>query len=565
MHAFIEISLILAIALAVAWVMQLLRQPLILGHIITGIVVGPFALDILRSVDALALFSHIGIAALLFIVGLGLNPSVVREVGRVSVYAGLGQVLFTAVAGFFLAWFFGFDPVSALYIGIALTFASTIIVFKILSDKQDSLKLYGKITTGILLVQDMIATAILVLLSAFGREMTFGAPFALLLIKGLLAIALLMMVSRYILPLLARTFARSQEFLFLFAVTWGLGIASLLQWLGFTIEVGALAAGISLARSPYLYAMRSKMKDLRDFFIVWFFVLVGAQIMWTNASQLWVPTVVLSLFVLIGNPLILMIIMGALGYNRRISFLTGLTMSQISEFSLVLMTLGYGLGHIGNDAVTIVTLVGLITIVISSFMMLHAEKMLKVLYPLLGIFERRRPQSDRGKRESFEMFLFGCHRLGLDFLPYIQKSGLSYLVVDFDPHMIDRLQRQGVSCRYGDASDHAFLEDFDFRHTKLAVITIPEEQITMSLIGRIRKANRQAIIIATAHRVSEARRYYDQGATYVIMPHYLGGNYASLLIGKYGLDADRFKSERAQHLQHLKERPESEPNLYGDT
>lgn len=552
----------MVIATAIALVMHVLRQPLILGHILTGIIAGPFLFNIIESQAELELFSRIGIAALLFIVGLGLNPGVIKEVGKVSVYAGVGQVLFTSIFGFFIAYAFGFGLIPSIYIAIALTFSSTIIVLKILSDKQDIKKLYGKISTGILLVQDLIATVILVVLASIGSQEAASGQLMWLVIKGVIAVGVLVFVSRFILPVLARAFSQSQEFLFLFAIAWGLGLASLFQVLGFSVEIGALAAGMALAASPYQYEISSKMKLLRDFFIVAFFVLLGAHLSFMDVSRYLTPTIVLSLFVLVGNPIIMMVIMGWLGYNRRVSFLTGLTVAQISEFSLVLIILGRQLGHVGDEVVAVVTFVGLITIAISSYFMLWSDPILRVLNPVLKIFERDQLLVDKRKPEIYDAMLFGCHRLGLDFLPHLKRSRLDFLVIDFDPHMIEGLEKKRIPCRYGDASDNGFLEEFDLKKVKLAIITIPDGAAVANLISKIHTANRHSIVIATAHTVSEATGYYRLGASYVIMPHYLGGNYASLLIGKYGLDARRFKNEREKHVRHLNKRKDLAAGLY---
>lgn len=554
MESFVEVSLILGIATVVAWIMQILRQPLILGHVITGILAGPVLLGIIKSQHELELFSKIGIAALLFIVGLSLHPKVAREVGKISVYAGVGQVVFTAVSGFFIARGFGFDALSSIYIAVALTFSSTIIIMKLLSDKRDLGKLYGKISIGILLVQDLIATVVLILLSTLGRGGNAGGEIGVTLLKGVLVGAVLWFVAKYVLPSLTRAFAASQEFLFLFAVAWGLGIASLFQALGFSVEIGALAAGLTLASSPYQYEISAKMKLIRDFFIVIFFILLGAQLTFLDFDRLWVPTLVLSLFVLVGNPLILLAIMGMMGYSKRTSFLTGLTVAQISEFSLVMVILGLELGHVGRDVVSLVTFVGLITISISSYMIMGADKLFDALKPMLGLFERKRPKSDRERRKSYQILLIGCHRLGRDFLPYLLDSGKTFLVVDFDPMVIDELTRRDISCRYGDAEDNEFFDELDLSKTEMLISTLPDPEANEFVVQKIRSVNKKAVVIVTGHTVEQALFLYDAGASYVILPHFLGGNYASLLVGKYGTDIRRFDQERGKHIRHLRAR-----------
>jgi len=554
METFIEVSVILGIATLIAWVMQLLRQPLILGHILTGIIAGPLLFNVVKSSDLLDIFSKIGITALLFIVGLSLNPRMLREVGKVSVYAGIGQVVFTVLFGFLITYSFGFSWVASLYIAVALTFSSTIIVMKLLSDRGDLGKLYGKISVGFLLVQDLIATAILIGIATMGKGTNAGTEIMWTLGKGAIIVAILYVVARYILPALTKSFAQSQEFLLLFSIAWGMGLAALFQWFGFSIEVGALAAGVTLASSPYHYEISAKMKLLRDFFIVIFFILLGARLSFVNISHLLLPTIVLSLFVLIGNPLILLFILGRLGYSRRTAFMAGLTVAQISEFSLVLIILAGELGHVGLDVVSLVIFVGLITISISSYMLIGADALYAPLKDVLGIFEKKKTHPERGRKEIYDVLLFGCHRLGQDFLPYLRKSKNRYLVIDFDPRVIDGLEARGYACRYGDAEDNEFIDDFNLKKLKLVVSTLPDEEANEFLLHKIKKANPKCVVVVTAQNVERALYLYGIKADYVIMPHYLGGNYASLLVSKYGLKSSLFKREREKHLKHLQER-----------
>jgi Kef-type K+ transport system membrane component KefB len=275
-EVFNQISLIILIVLAVSLVMRLLKQPLIIGYIIAGVIAGPFFLKILPEVDTIRIFADFGIAFLLFIVGLHLSPKVIKEVGKISLITGIGQIIFTSLIGYFISILLGFSPITSLYIAIALTFSSTIIIMKLLSDKGDLESLYGKISIGFLLVQDLVAILILIIISSLSTGGDYVTQIALTLFKGLVIIAVLAPISIYVLPKFHNFFAKSQEFLFVFAIAWGLGIASLFFYAGLSIEVGALIAGVLLSVSPYSFEISSKLKSLRDFFLISFFLLLGA-------------------------------------------------------------------------------------------------------------------------------------------------------------------------------------------------------------------------------------------------------------------------------------------------
>src|SRR3989338_2362520 len=187
-EVFIELSKIIVITVLAAGITRLLKQPIIISYILSGIIVGPFILNVVSSIETLTAFSQIGIAFLLFMVGLNLNPMVIKEVGKASLITGIGQVIFTSLIGFFIARSFGFEMITALYIAVALTFSSTIIIMKLLSDKGDLDKLYGNISIGFLLVQDLIAVLILIIVSSFSEPNQALSSILFLLIKGSLIV-----------------------------------------------------------------------------------------------------------------------------------------------------------------------------------------------------------------------------------------------------------------------------------------------------------------------------------------------------------------------------------------
>ncbi len=554
MDLFTELAIIVGVAAAVSLVMLLLKQPLILGHIITGIIVGPMVLNVIRPNEAIDTFSHLGIASLLFIVGLSLRPSVLRDVGRVSLIAGLGQVVVTSILGILVGLAFGFDLVTTIYLAVGFTLSSTIIATKLLQDKHDVNALYGKIVIGMLLVQDVVAMAAVIVITAIASGGGTADAFIALGLKALLLTASLLLVAIFILPTLTPVFARSQEFLFLFAIGWGIGTAAIFHAFSLSIELGALAAGVALASSPYVFEITAKMRLLRDFFIVMFFVLMGSQIAFGDLRAFLWPIVAYSLFVLVGNPLVIMGVMGAMGYGKRTGFLAGLSMAQVSEFSLVLVLLGIQVGHLSPHVLPIVTAVGIITIAISTAGVLHADALYPFFSPILGIFERKRTKPDKTERETYDAVLIGCHRVGNDFLPSILKRRTSYLVVDFDPRVIAELTHRGFRARYGDASDNEFLESINIAKAKVVISTAPDFSTNEFLIHKIRKTNKTAVVVLTGERIEDAERLYTAGASYVVMPHHVGGNYAAQLVSRYGADDRKFADERRRHIEHIRER-----------
>ncbi len=271
------------------------------------------------------------------------------------------------------------------------------------------------------------------------------------------------------------------------------------------------------------------------------------------------PIIIFSAFILVGNPLIVMILMGLLGYTRRNSFLAGLTVAQISEFSLILIALGVKVGHLTNEMLSFVTVIGLITIAGSTYLILYANKIYPHLSKYLKVFERKGKKVDEHRyheHEVHDIILFGCDHIGYDFLESFKKIKKKFLIVDYNPETILDLAKEGIDCRYGDASDSELLNELNFPNAKMVISTIPDFDTNLLLINEIRRFNKEAVIVVVSHDTDEAIELYDKGATYVIMPHFLGGHHASTLIERYGLNFNKFLKEKIAHIEHLKMRKE---------
>lgn len=557
MDIFIEISLIIAITMVITWLTHWLRQPLIMGYIVAGILSGPVFLNLVNSQETLETFAHIGIALLLFTVGLNLNPKIIKNLGKISLITGLGQFIFTSLLGFGISIALGFPVITSIYIAGALAFSSTIIILKLLADKNDTETLYGRISTGILLVQDLIVILALIVISsiASGNDLTniaLNVPF-----KDLGLITALILIGIYVIPRILKTIARSQEFLLLFAFGWCLMLASIFYYFGFSLEVGALFAGITIAMSPYRFEIHAKMKPLRDFFIIIFFILLGSQMIFTDINLFIVPIIIFSIFVLVGNPLIVMIMLGLLGYTKRTGFLVGLTVAQISEFSLILIALGVSFGHVKDEILPLVIIIGLITIAGSSYLILYAEKIYPHFSKALSVFEKKGKRVDEKKshdNKPYDTILFGYNRIGFDIFKTLNENKISILIIDYNPETIDQLKKLGVHYQYGDASDSELLESLNLKDVRLVISTIPDTETNLLLIKEIKAVNQKAKIITISHNIDESLELYKEGAFYVIMPHFLSGHHLSAIFKKQGLSLEKMMKEKSEHIKYLKMR-----------
>jgi len=550
---FSEISLIIAIGTFFGLIMRLLKQPLIIGHIITGILIGPSVLDLVEIGETVEVFSKIGIALLLFIIGIGLNPKVIRELGRVSSITGVIQVSLTTLIGFGAATVMGYSGGEALAIGVGISFSSTIIILKLLSDKKEQTRLYGKISIGLLLIQDIIATLVLLATSALSEGSLSFNEFGVLALKGLVLAGILTIASAYILPHINSIIAGSQEFLFLFALGWGLGISSFFEVSGFSIEIGALFAGVALASLPYAQEISARLRPLRDFFIVLFFIELGLGLQIDGISEVIVPVAVLSVLVIIIKPLIIMTILGFMEYTKHTSFKAGIAMAQVSEFSLVFAILALHEELISQEVVTILTLTALFSIGVSTYLILYTDKLYTRFEHGLRLFEKRKITPDRESHHQFQMALFGYHKGGLQFVKTFKSLHKKFVIVDYDPDVIDHLEHSKQDYIYGDVTDIELLDELGVDKIKLIVSTITDHQTNMFLASHISKANPRGVLILHAETPQEAAELYSEGATYVLMPHYIGSERIGAFIKKNGFKKSEFKKYAQKHLLFLQQ------------
>jgi Kef-type K+ transport system membrane component KefB len=511
---------VLVLATVVGLVAHKLRQPLIVAFIAAGLLVGPSALNWVEDTEPLELLAEIGIAVLLFLVGLKLDLKLVRATGLVALVTGLGQVAFTSGIGFVIALLLGMDVTTAIYVAVALTFSSTIIIVKLLSDKRELEELHGKIALGFLIVQDIVVVLVMITITAVGSGGDGSVPeeVAEVLGKGVAFLLVLAAVMRWVLPRVVHVVARSQELLLVAAIAWAVGVAATGDSLGFSLEIGAFLAGFALASTPYREAISARLTPLRDFLLLFFFIELGSQLDLGIIGEQVPQAVVLSAFVLIGNPLIVLVIMGFMRYRRRVAFLAGLTVAQISEFSLILITLAREQGHVGDETVGLVTLVGIITIGLSTYLIMYSGPIFERLDPYLAIFERKgeKKEAEREAPEAVDVIVFGMGRYGSHLVDRLLEEGVGVLVVDWDPYAQHDDER--LSVIYGDAEDTEFPGSLPLDRAQWVVSTIPRVDTNRHLATGLERWGYQGSLALMAHTAHDVERLSDLGATVVLEP-----------------------------------------------
>jgi len=527
MHqVFSEFALLLLICAVAGSLSLWLRQPALIAYILVGVVAGPAGFGLVTSQNQIDLLAQVGVAVLLFVVGLKLDLRHVRQIGPVALATGLGQLGFTIAFGFLLIIMMGRPPLDALYVAIALTFSSTIIIVKLLSDKREIDSLHGRIAVGFLIVQDLAVVLAMMAISALRGAGSGGiAAVAMsLLWRVAAAAALLFVFMRFVLPRAVALMARSQELLMIFAIAWGTGCAAMGEWAGFSKEAGAFLAGFSLASTAYRDAINARLAGLRDFLLLFFFIDLGSKLDVASLGGELRPAAVLSLFVLIGNPLIVMAIMGWMGYRKRTGFLAGLTVAQISEFSIIFVAMGITLGHISADALSLTTLVGMVTIALSTYMILYSQWLYRKLSPALGIFERSRPhrellsEPELNAKDQPDIIVVGLGRYGGRLALGLQEAGLRVLGVDYNPDTVRAMREQGMRARYGDGADVNFLGGLPLMHARWVISTLPDLPSNLSLLRSLQELQCGADVAIVTRDEADGLALKQAGAPVVLYP-----------------------------------------------
>lgn len=553
MNIFFDIGLVIILATIGGFVAKALKQPMISFYILAGVIIGP-VLNLIKDIAVMDVLSEIGIAFLLFIVGIELDVKRLKEVGSVASIGAIIQMALVfglAALAFFLI---GFSTIEGIYAGIIVLFSSTMVIIKLLADKSQLDTLHGRIIVGTLLVQDVVAVIILSLISNSGNFSALTLIWSIF--QALLLFVSALFFSKVLFPKLFKFAAKSQELFFLLSISVCFSFAILFASIGFSIAIGAFIAGLMLGNLPYNVEIISKVRNLRDFFATLFFVSMGVKLSFSALGTYSIGFIILVIITALIAPLITYLSTRSFGYNKKTSFLTAIALTQVSEFALIAVDQGVKAGHVGRDFLSLTILVMLVTIMITSYLLKYEHKLYRFLLPFLKIFDRffkykKQIKHGHGKGH-YKVVLIGYDRIGFNIYKSLKTLKMKTIIVDFNPDIISRLMNQNKACLYGDISDFEVMEELHLDKVETIISTIPDHQDTLLLIKQVRKINKEARIIVTAYIVEEALNFYNQGADYVILPHLLGGAHAGVFLEEVSNDFDKLISTKIAHIDELK-------------
>ena len=563
------IGICVAFAALIALLGHRLRQPVILAYLVTGVLVGPVT-HIVGDPAAISTISEIGLILLLFIIGLEIDLKKIVSAGLPVILTGLLQVPLCIALG--LAFFYalgyraGGGDYSLLYLAACLSMSSTMIVVKLLYDKVELDTLPGRITLGVLVLQDIWAVAMLAVQPNLGSPDV--VPLAASVLKGVLLILFAFSSSRYLLPRLFRSVAKVPELVVISALAWCFFLVWGATVAGLSREMGALIAGVSLSTFPYNLDVIAKVTSIRDFFVTLFFVGLGMQIPVPGAHLVYVALAA-SIFLVLSR-LVVVPILYSLRLGQRASILPAVNLSQVSEFSIVIASLGLARGQVPSGVVTVVILVFAITSVTSTYLIGENHRVQEAVARVLrrlGVRDLDHEHSaEQLEHVGKEVVFLGFYRDASSILHELeirarrQPQSLvdEVLVVDLNPTVMAGLARRGVACVYGDIASPDTLLHAHIAGARLVVSTIADDVLrgtsNLRLLRHVRAvAPEAAVILASAH-IDQALELYEAGADWVFISRLHGAAIAADTIEE-GL-AQGFSRIRAAAMRDLRRRDE---------
>jgi len=532
-NIFAQFAIILSVSSLLGLVALKLKLPLIVSYLLAGVAIASFKFFSVGDSFILETLPDIGIAFLLFLTGMELDLKELNTLGKPIIVSSLGQIILTTFLGFEIAKVLGFGFGESVFLGLGLAFSSTVVVVKMLLEKRDLTSLYGKLSLGILLLEDVVAIAVLMFISVSNSTFNFGFqqsfPIVTLILKAIGVFILAFGLSKFFLQKLFSVVAKSTELLFFTAITWCFLFTAVAALAGFSIEIGAFIAGLAIASSPYHLEIQGKIKPLRDFFITLFFIYLGSQVRLDYLISGLPVIIIFSFVAMVGKPVVYAILLSFFGFKKHTLYQVSLNLSQISEFSLIVLVVGAGYGIISAPAISIMATVGVITIISSSIFISHSRRFYKFVKPLVGILETKgKAHALEGKLEEQmddHVLIIGAHRIGGPIARFLKREGIPFYIMDFNPHIVSELKEKGMNVIYGDIGDPEVLESLNLKRTRLIISTAPSLEDNEILIAEVKKQKSDAKIIVRAEDESHGELLKKLGADYVILPEKVSGEH----------------------------------------
>ena len=549
-----------------------LHQPLILAYLLAGVVIGPVGLKWVTDLTSIQTVAEIGLILLLFVIGLEIDLKKLASAGPPMLLTGALQVPICIALGLgYFALFgarVGGGDYSLIYLAACMSLSSTLVVVKLLNDRMELDTLPGRITLGVLVIQDLWAVVMLAVQPNISNPNLL--PLAFSLWKGALLVVGALALSKYVLPYLFRSVAKAPELVLVTGLAWCFFVAGVASFIGLSREMGALIAGVSLSTFPYNLDVMAKATSIRDFFVTLFFVALGMQIPIPSLRVLGLVAVA-SVFVILSRVVVVPILY-ALRLGLRTSLVPAINLAQVSEFSIVIAFLGVSARpqQIGTDVLTVVILTFAVTSVASTYMINSSYRIQNLLTGLLkriGLRDLDVAAAQEEEAERYPVVFLGFFRDASSILYEFEHEGdveeskdfvSKIMVIDFNPTVMRELRRRGIKVVYGDIAHADTLRYAGVEAADLVVSSITDDVLrgtsNLRLLKNVRTQAPHVRVVLTTEHIPQALRFYEAGADFVFIPRLYSAAACARILRK-GLK-EGFEEVRRQAIGHLQHRQE---------
>ena len=559
-NIFIQLAIILGLSSFLGYGVVKFKLPLLIAYLVGGLLIATTAIFDPRASEVLHFLPEIGIAFVLFLVGMELDLREIKSLGKPILLAGTLQIIITTITGSTVAKLLGFGSLESWYLGVGLAFSSTILVIKLLIDKKDVGALYGKLAVGILLLEDLLAVLLLVILtvstSIFGLGFQQAFPYVILVFKAVLLFGLALSLSRFILPTIFKAVAKQNELLFITALAWCFIYISFAIFLGFSVVIGAFLAGVALASSPFHYQIQGKVKPLREFFVALFFVYLGTRVDFTEIGKIYPVILIFTTYTLIAKPTIFLLLLGIFGFRKHTMFQTALSLTHISEFSLILLLVGFQFGVVSQSALTAIALSAVLSMIIASVVITHSNRLYKRFKNFLSFFERKNYKhfletSSHDQNITGHVIVIGARKVGGEIVKLLKREKIPQIVLDFNPYQVEALMEEKIPVLYGDMGDPEVLDGLDFPNARLIISTSASLEDNLLLLEELKSRHINIPVIIRAETADDAKDLYKAGADFVIIPEILAGDFLVEKLKDHLNNGEFFKDRGKVELERL--------------
>lgn len=552
----LEFSVLFIVIVIVSFLVKLMKQPIIIGYVISGLLFSMYAVKKgFGNEQVLLILSELGITFLLFLMGLEFNFKNIKYLGKdLLIATSLQTAVFFAIA-FILAKLLYFNTLECIYLSVLFLFSSTLLVAKWVDDKKETDTLHGKIILGTLIIQDLFALIALTFLSAAGESSLSGI--LMVPAKGVALLLIAFVFGKYLLKGMLRFAVRFPELLFIFSLGVCFFFVRLSPLLGYSTTIGAFVAGVTLANTEFKNDIYGRLKALIIFFNMLFFVGLGFQVNINPSPKLLLFIALITVLSLTVKPLVIYLTLKLRGYDMKVSCLSALNLSQLSEFSIIIISSAVFGGMISKDLNTAAIISVILTMVLSSYLIKYDKIIFRCLKPGLAfgekLFSRKKIKKITTPVFRPDVIFFGYYELGKDLLSKFEGMNKKIMVVENDPVKIKALEREGIPYCYNSITNPYFFNRLDFSSTELVVSSIMDFEENQMIISQVKKNNPKSVIISTAKNIKNSLELYDAGADYVIYPAYVNEQQVSVLLEEYTTDLNKVINKKIKDISKFKE------------